>query len=192
MLGIALGSTALGLAGNIWANSQAAEANRQYNDYMQQSLEEQKKVNQGRKTDLESTFNKEYYQNYLDTEAARALQKRFSQYSKDAMENIRGQATASGATPEAVVAQQKTIGDQYNDLLGNLAEKATSYKMGLQNQKNMQKLGLWQMDDSLKSKTDAFNAQRFQNKLQSANNLSSNISGATSGLLNAWAEGAFG
>ena len=191
MLGVGLGATALGLAGSIWANSQAKNAQNEYNDYLDKSLAEQKTTMQGRKLDLESAFNKRYNENFLDTETARALQKRFSKYSQDILESMRNQSVAAGATPEAVVAQQKTVGDQYNDLLGNLAANATAYKQNLENQREMQKISLWGMEDNLKAKEDAIKTQQIGQKIQSAQNLANNIGNAGSGIMNAWAEGAF-
>jgi len=191
MLGVGLGTAALGIAGNIWANSQATKAQNEYNDYLQGSLEDQKTTLQGRNTILESDFNKRFNTDYLDSETARSLQKRFSTYSKDILDSIRSQSIAAGATPEAVVAQQKSVGDQYNDLLGNLASQATAYKQNLQNSKDMQRLAMWQSEDALKNKEDNINAQQLMQRVQSAQNLGSNISSATGGIMNAWAEGAF-
>lgn len=192
MLGIGLGSAALGIAGNIWANSQATKAQNQFDDYLNKSLEDQKTTLKGREMDLEQTYNRRYNQDYLDTETARALQKRFSTYSKDILDSIRSQSVAAGATPEAVVAQQKTVGDQYNDLLGNLASQSTAYKQNLQNSRDMQKMGMWGMEDNLKLREDQIKSNQLGQRIQSAQNLGNNISNATGGIMNAWAEGAFG
>lgn len=191
MLGIGLASTGLGLLGNIWAQGQASKATNDYNEYLQQSLKTQENTLAGRRTDLEQTFNRRFDQDYLDTETAKALQKRFASYSKDTIDSIRGQSVAAGATPEAVVAQQKTVGDQYNDLLGNIASQSTAYKQNLQNSRDMQKLGMFQLEDNLQAKKDQINANELGQRVNSANNLANNITTAASGITNAWADGAF-
>lgn len=184
-------TTGLGLAGNIWAQSQQSKATKDYNEYLLNSLKEQGNTLKGRETDLEQTFNKRFNEDFLDTESAKALQKRFANYSKEALDSIRGQSVAAGATPEAVIAQQKTVGDQYNDLLGNIASQSTAYKQNLQNSRDMQKLGMFQMEDNLTANKNAVNAGILGQRIQSAGNLANNITNATSGLTDAWAEGAF-
>lgn len=181
----------IGLAGSIYGQNKARKAQNQYDAYALKSIQAQKDTIKGRYTDLEGTFNRRNSQDYLDTESAKAMQKRFADYAKNTRENIQGQAIAAGATTEAVVAQQKNLSDSYNTMLDSLADKSTQYKLNNQNAYDMRKLGLQQSEDNLTQAEQNMNLNRLNAKVSSANNLSSGFLAAGTGITNAWAEGAF-
>ncbi len=173
----AIAGVGLGLAGSIYGQYKAGQAQKAYENYARNSIK-------GRYADLEGTYNRRNSQDYLDTEAAKAMQKRFADYAKTTRENLQGQAVAAGATPEEQVAQQKNLGDSYNNMLDSLAEKSTAYKMQNQQAYDAAKLGLQNDETNM-------NLGILQSKISSGNNLASNFGAAGAGITNAWAEGAF-
>jgi len=159
----------VGAAANIWGQSQAEKAARKSEAYNKQRMDQ-----------LGSWFNKEYYRNYLDSDAARAGLSRLQTQFKDANKSQANMAVAGGSTPEAVIAQsgqnQKSYADAVTGLVGagDIRKDQTMY----------QYKGLMQP-------LEANQANILAGKANQWNQFGANVNGATSNILNSWANGAF-
>lgn len=162
-------TAAAGVAGNIYGQIQANKAAKRAENY-----------NAQRMNDVSAWFNKEYYGDYLNSLGGRSALARLDTQFKDTQKGLQNNAIAGGATPEAVIAGagqvNKSYGDAINGLLGqgDIAKQRAMYSyQGL-----MQPLQTNQ-------------ANMLAGKVNQWNQFGKNISGATSGILDAWANGSF-
>lgn len=161
-------TTAVGLGGQAFGLAQSAEANRKAESYLQ-----------SRMNSLSSKFSTDYYQDFLDTEAARSTMNRLQTQFKDMAENIKG-SSAAGSTAEAEIAAKDNIQQRYADAVSNLAGMGTQRKDSLlaRYQANMgnlenQKMGI------------------LQQKAANWSTFGQNVGAASDGILKAWGMGAF-
>lgn len=161
-------TTAVGLAGQAFGLNQSAQANKKAENYLQ-----------SRMNALSSKFSTDYYQDFLDTEAARSTMNRLNTQFKDMAQNIKG-TSAAGSTAEAEIAQKDNLQQRYADAVSNLAGMGTQRKDALlaRYQANMgnlenQKMGI------------------LQNKAQNWSTFGGNVGQAADGVLKAWGMGAF-
>jgi len=162
-------TTALGLVGNIYAQNQANEAEKKYEAF-----------NTNRMKDLDSWFNKEYYQNYLDSTTAKSALSRFNAQMKERQEALKNSAVAGGATPEAVIASQGESDKAYNDAVNNL--------VGMGDQKRDQTMYRYK---GLMQPLEANQANILGNRVGQWQTFANNIGGAMKGLNDVWAAGGF-
>jgi len=161
-------SSGVRLLGQGFGLAQSAKANKKAESYLQ-----------SRMNALSSRFSKDYYQDFLDTEAARSTMNRLNTQFKDMANNIKGQS-ASGSTAEAEIAAKDNIQQRYADAVSNLAGLGTQRKDSLQarfdaNMGNLenQKMGI------------------LQQKAQNWSTFGQNVGNASDGILKAWGMGAF-
>ena len=107
MLGAILG-TAAGLASGIFGGIKSAKAARE----QQRLINEQEAKN-------EAWYNRNYYQNYMDSAEAQAAMKRVENTLKKQTQEARATAAVTGETPEAAIAQQQAN----NEILSDTADK---------------------------------------------------------------------
>jgi len=165
----ALVTAGLGTAANIWGQYQANKAAGKAEAY-----------NKQRMNDVGSWFNKEYYKNYLDTDAARSGLSRLNTQFKDASKSLANQAVAGGSTPEAVIAQSGQNQKSYADAVTGLVGAGDQRK----DQLNYQYQGMMQP-------LQANQANILAGKVNQWNQFGQNVSSASGNILNAWANGAF-
>ena len=104
-------TTGLSVSGNIFSQKRAAREARKRERFLEQ-----------RRNDLASQFNRDYYTNYLDTDAARASLNQMQKNMKEASSVLANKAVQGGATPEAVIAQQGMLQDKYQNALNDLTQ----------------------------------------------------------------------
>lgn len=168
MVGAIITSLA-GLGAQAYGLAQSAKENNKADSYLQ-----------SRMNSLDSRFATDYYQNFLDTEAARSTMNRLQSQFREQADNIRGQA-AAGSTAEAEIAAKDNIQKRYADAISNLAGMGTQYK------------------DNIRARYDAnrsaLEGQQYSNLQQKAakwDTFGQNVGNATDGILQAWGLGAFG
>lgn len=167
-LALPLISTAVGLAGQAFGLNQSAQANKKAESYLQ-----------SRMNALDSKFATDYYQDFLDTEAARSTMNRLNTQFKDMANNIKG-SSAAGSTAEAEIAQKDNIQQRYADAVSNLAGMGTQRKDTLRARYDINRGNLEnQQMDILQQKAANWNA------------FGDNVSSAGDGVLKAWGMGAF-
>lgn len=138
MIGAIIG-TATSLASGIYGGVKSAKAAKQ-----QKSLiNEQQAKN-------DAWFNKNYYQNYLDSSEARAAIKRVENTMKKRNEEAQATAAITGATPESVLAQQENNQKLMSDTIDNLAARSDVRKeqidaVNQQNQQNIMNMRMGQL-----------------------------------------------
>lgn len=168
-LAFPIATTGLSLLGNIYGQVQANKAQKKAENFLAQ-----------RRNDLGAMFNKDYYQNILDTDSVRAGLSQLQKNMKEAGKVISNTAVQGGATPEAVIAKQGNMQDKYQNAVTNMLSIGQQHKDNALSRYQYMTQGLDNQQQGL-----------LQSKADSWNNFSNNIGGASGGLLNAWAMGAF-
>lgn len=132
-----------GLLGGIFGKSKAAKAAR-----------EQKRLLESARKDEKAWYERNYYQDYIDSSAGRAAMKRVEDTLRKRDQTARATAAVTGGTPEAVIAQQENDQELMSDTVGNLAAMDTQRKAQIDSQHqsnlnalNNQQLQQLQMDE---------------------------------------------
>lgn len=130
----AVGGLASGIAGGIKSAKAAKE--------QQKLIDEQERKN-------DAWYNRNYYQNYLDSAEAQAAIKRVENTLKKQNQEARATAVVTGATPESVVAQQQANNEILDDVTTSLASQATTRKanidaVNMENQNNIMNMRISQ------------------------------------------------
>lgn len=135
MIGAAVSAVA-GIAGGIMGNIKAGQAAR-----------EQQRLIESAKRDEQAWYDRNYYQNSIDSSSGRAAIKRVEDTLKKRSETAQATAAVMGGTPEAVLAQQANDQQLMSDTVGNLAEQDTARKAQIdaQHQNNQQNFNAQQM-----------------------------------------------
>ena len=134
----------IGLASGIYGGIKSANA-----------AKEQKKLIGEQQAKNDAWYNRNYYQNYLDSSESRAAIKRVEDTMKRRNEQAQATAAVTGGTPEAVLAQQENDQKLMSDTITGLAARADARKDSIdavnqQNQNNImaQRMSQSQMDES--------------------------------------------
>ena len=142
MIGAILGAVG-GLASGIFGGIKSAKAARE----QQRLINEQESKNN-------AWYNRNYYQNYMESAEAQAAMKRVENTLKKQNQEARATAAVMGSTPEAAVAQQQANNEILDNTATGLAAQATQRKMQVDaaNQQNQNailnaRLGQSQMDE---------------------------------------------
>lgn len=107
-----------GLASGIFGGIKSAKAARE----QQRLINEQESKNN-------AWYNRNYYQNYMESAEAQAAMKRVENTLKKQNQEARATAAVMGSTPEAAVAQQQANNEILDNTATGLAEQATQRKM---------------------------------------------------------------
>lgn len=132
-----------GLASGIFGGIKSAKAARE----QQRLINEQESKNN-------AWYNRNYYQNYMESAEAQAAMKRVENTLKKQNQEARATAAVMGSTPEAAVAQQQANNEILDNTATGLAAQATQRKMQVDaaNQQNQNailnaRLGQSQMNE---------------------------------------------
>lgn len=132
-----------GLASGIFGGIKSAKAARE----QQRLINEQESRNN-------AWYNRNYYQNYMESAEAQAAMKRVENTLKKQNQEARATAAVMGSTPEAAVAQQQVNNEILDNTATGLAAQATQRKMQVDaaNQQNQNailnaRLGQSQMNE---------------------------------------------
>lgn len=117
MIGAILGAVG-GLASGIFGGIKSAKAARE----QQRLINEQESRNN-------AWYNRNYYQNYMESAEAQAAMKRVENTLKKQNQEARATAAVMGSTPEAAVAQQQANNEILDNTATGLAAQATQRKM---------------------------------------------------------------
>lgn len=131
MIGEAILGTVGGLASGIFGGIKSAKAAKE----QQRLIDEQESKNN-------AWYNRNYYQNYMDSAEAQAAMKRVENTLKKQNQEARATAVVTGATPEAAIAQQQANNEILDETATGLAAQATARKAQVeaidqQNQNNI-------------------------------------------------------
>lgn len=131
MIGEAILGTVGGLASGIFGGIKSAKAAKE----QQRLINEQESKNN-------AWYNRNYYQNYMDSTEAQAAMKRVENTLKKQNQEARATAVVTGATPEAAIAQQQANNGILDETATGLAAQATARKAQVdaidqQNQNNI-------------------------------------------------------
>ena len=106
-----------GLASGIFGGIKSAKAARE----QQRLISEQESKNN-------AWYNRNYYQNYMESAEAQAAMKRVENTLKKQNQEARATAAVMGSTPEAAVAQQQANNEILDNTATGLAAQATQRK----------------------------------------------------------------
>lgn len=123
--------TGLGLASGIYGGINSAKA-----------AKEQSKLIDKQQAQNDAWYNRNYYQDYMDSSEARAAIKRVENTLKKRSDEARATAAVTGGTNEAVLAQQENDQELMSDTVDNLAARGDARKDNIdainqQNQNNL-------------------------------------------------------
>lgn len=116
MIGAAIG-LATSITGGIMGASKASKAAKA----QQQLINDQRAKN-------EAWYNRNYYQNYLDSSEARSAMKRVEETMRRRNQEAQATAAVTGGTQEAILAQQGNDQKLMGDVVGNLASRGDEIK----------------------------------------------------------------
>lgn len=135
MIGAAIGA-GVSLVSGIMGASKASKAAKA----QQQLINDQRTKN-------EAWYNRNYYQNYLDSSEARSAMKRVEDTMRRRNQEAQATAAVTGGTQEAVLAQQGNDQKMMSEVVGNLASRGDEIKrqVDAQNQANENALMQQQM-----------------------------------------------
>ena len=112
---LSIGLAGFGLASQIYGGIKSAQANK----------EAEANINQQEKEE-EAFYNNRVNRDFMETNAAKGvveqLRKRYDEQAK----TIDSNAAATGGTAESTIAAKTKLNDKYNDVMSNVAEKATN------------------------------------------------------------------
>lgn len=151
---IGLIGAGLGLAGGIYGGIKSANAAKK----QEQLINTQQAKNN-------AWYNRNYYQNYLDSSESRAAIKRVEDTMKKRNQEAQATAAITGGTPEAVLAQQENDQKLMSDTVGNLAARSDARKeqvdaVNQQNQQNIMNMKMGQLQQN-----EAGGSQMMSNSL---------------------------
>lgn len=106
------------------------------------AAKEQKRLIDEQESKNNAWYNRNYYQNYMDSTEAQAAMKRVENTLKKQNQEARATAVVTGATPEAAIAQQQANNEILDETATGLAAQATARKnnvdaVHMQNQNNI-------------------------------------------------------
>lgn len=168
-LAIPLIATGLQVAGNIYGQSQANQAQKKADRFLTQ-----------RRNDLASKFNTSQNEDYLNTNAARGALEQVRKNMKEVSKATANSAVQGGSTPEAVIATQGKLQDKYQDAVTGLLTAG-------QQRKDRDKY----LYENMSMNLDQQQAGNLAGKVAQWGQFNQNVNAAAGGIMGAWAEGAF-
>lgn len=153
MIGAIIGAVG-GLASGIAGGIKSAKAAKQ----QQELINEQERKN-------DAWYNRNYYQNYLDSAEAQAAMKRVENTLKKQNQEARATAVISGATPEAAVAQQQANNEILDNVATDLTAQGTARKANVDAINQQNENNIMNMRIAQNQATERGNAQLMDNGL---------------------------
>jgi hypothetical protein len=153
MIGAIIGAVG-GLASGIAGGIKSAKAAKQQQELINE---------QARKND--AWYNRNYYQNYLDSAEAQAAMKRVENTLKKQNQEARATAVVTGATPEAAVAQQQANNEILDNVATDLAAQGTARKANVDAINQQNENNIMNMRIAQNQATERGNAQLMDNGL---------------------------
>lgn len=153
MIGAIIGAVG-GLASSIAGGIKSAKAAKQQQELINE---------QARKND--AWYNRNYYQNYLDSAEAQAAMKRVENTLKKQNQEARATAVVTGATPEAAVAQQQANNEILDNVATDLAAQGTARKANIDAINQQNENNIMNMRIAQNQATERGNAQLMDNGL---------------------------
>jgi hypothetical protein len=135
-----------------------------------EQAQEQKKIRQKlleRSTSLDSVFNKEYNQNYMDTPGVKNVMASYAEGLKKINKDAEGRAAMAGVSPEAVIAEKEKTNQNYGDFLRKIAGGQDQYKAEKERMYSYRRDAL----DNLINTNDQQALGRWDNLMSNASNL---------------------
>lgn len=114
-------STAIPLVGSFLIS-------RNERNQAQQIMQEQQQQYEKELLKLNGLFNRNYYSNMLDRSDVRGLLSDMREQMTQSTQNLKNQASITGATPEAITATQKAQNQAYGKAVSQVASYATNWK----------------------------------------------------------------
>lgn len=160
--------TILAVAASLYGSLKSAQANQNIDADLQR-----------RSSDLDSWYNREYNQNYLDTDEAKSTLKVLRNQVKEQMKKVDQGNAVRGASDEARVATADKLNQRYSDAVTRLAGHGTQYRDNIRREYQ-----------GLKMNLDNMNLQNLQNKSQNWSNYMGNAAASGQGISEAEGSGA--
>jgi hypothetical protein len=150
--GLTYGAQGLPGMGKGLGAMQTAKANQKYDDYINQ-----------RTAELESIFNNQYNQNFLDTDEAKNVIRNILNQMKEASDNVKSSSKITGASAEKEVASKDKMNENFANTLTTLASMGTQRKDRIMGNYLNSKAGM-----------DNLNLTKFGREAQAGNQMQKN------------------
>jgi len=174
---ITIGSTLLDIGTSLFGSHKANQKQKEANKKMRQSFN-------NRISDLDSWYNKEYHQDYLNSKRGKHLANRYREKMNEMLDKNEQNAVESGATAEAEVAAKGEAQEKYSGFLSNISSQAEKRKRNVRRRYEQQKNNLLNQKANFNYKLGSQKAQNYQK-------MAGNVSNALSGVTKTAAEGGF-
>lgn len=169
MAWVAVAGTAINAGSKVFSQIQANKAQQKSDNFLNQ-----------RRTDLAAKLNTSQNTNYLNSDAARASLELIRKNMAESRKATQNAAIQGGATPEAVIANEGKLNDKYQNAIGSLVAQGDQIK---QRDKYLY--------EGMTPGIDNLYANSLANKVNQWGQFDQNMNSATSGIMNAWANGGF-
>ncbi len=166
-----------------------------------QARKKQRRLLRKRENQLNNTFNREYYQDFLDREQSKSFLSQLRERMKDATKVADNSAVVTGATNEAKIAQKSALQKNYAGAVNQLAGMATQHKDNILNWYENAKSGIYGQKQAMLDHS----AQQWANFMNNATNAAASfggmaaaggggarVTGASKGITNAVNQGGIG
>ncbi len=157
---------AASLAAAVYGGVKSAKARRK-----------QRRLLEQRKGDIDNTFNREYYQDFLEREQSKSFLSRLREQMKDANKIADNSAVVTGATNEAKIAQKSALQKNYANAVNQLAGMATAHKDRTLNWYENAKNGIYGQRQGMLDHS----AQQWSNFMNNALGASASFAGMAGG-----------
>lgn len=153
LTGISAGLGVLGgLTSSVIGGKKAAEAAKQ----QQQAINSQKSKN-------EAWYNRNYYQNYMDSKESQSAIKRVEDTLRRRNQEAQANAAITGGTNEAVMAQQENDQQLMSEVTSNLASKGDNVKRWVDSQNQANEQNIFNQEMQQLQKNEAGGSQLLAN-----------------------------
>ena len=169
MTWVAAAGTAFTVGTQIFTQQKANKAQAKSDAFLQQ-----------RRNDLTSKLNASQNRDVLSTDSSRAALALIQKNMKETRTATQNSAIQGGATPEAVIATEGKMQDRYQNAIGAITQHGDELK---QRDKYLY--------ENIGQNNDNLYAGSLAGKIAGFGQAQENINGAASGIMNAWANGAF-
>ena len=136
----------LGLGMKAFGQSQSAGLQKKYDELLQ-----------GRMSDVESVFNKEYNKDFFQTDVAKSTVKALQDRMKLESDKLKQTSVRTGATPESKIASKGELQKGYGEVMSKLLGYGTNYKNQLRQRRDYLMNNLFGLEgENIKGQQDSW------------------------------------
>jgi hypothetical protein len=191
MIGALIG-TALSLGSSLYGNYKASKAAKAAAAAQEKAYQQQKQNLGQQEQENQSMYNKNYYGDYLNRTDAQSAINKARDYAREYTQNVRGKSAVMGSTDEAAAIAEAENNKIMSDTLSGIAENASNYKAGVENQYTNNKSNIETQKNNLEAQHGVAQAGAFQAQANNIAQATSNVGNAIGGYMKNYYTGKMG